>query len=151
MSVANTLTQLRMLHRVMDVFKTIPDRYPGSLNTADLPVPIFWPGRAIIRPVTSRAAIIRVERRYDIRVFMEPLGQNDYNVPVTNAVTLLDTCLGFYWEHKILADGVTEIVQVEDSGIISGGDLVAVAPLVYGAQAYRGFVCALTILEHLQP
>lgn len=150
MSIANTLNQLQMVNRLVDGL-SVPSRYPGSINTADLPLVIFWPGRAITRPVTSRGQIIRVERRYDARYFLEALGQNDFNSPVAGAVSLLNDCLELYFEHKTLQDGVTEIDYIEDSGIVSGGELVAVAPLVYAGNAYKGFVITLTILEYLKP
>jgi len=150
MSIANTLTQLQMVNRLLETV-SVPSRYPGSINTADLPLVIFWPGRAIIRPITSRGQIVRVERRYDARYFLEALGQNDFNAPVTGAISLLDTCLSLYFEHKTLQDGVTEIDYIEDSGIVSGGELVAIAPLVYAGNAYKGFVITLTILEYLKP
>jgi len=150
MSVAHTIQHLQMLHRTIPGI-SVPEKYPGSLNTAQLPAVIIWPGRGIERPVTARAVMVRVERRYDCRFFLEPLGQNNYDTPVQNAIELLDLCKSTYWENKKLAEGYIELLQIEDSGIISGGELVAIAPLTYAGTAYKGFVCTLTILELLKP
>lgn len=147
MSIANTITQLQMLHRTITGIVTAPDAYPGSINTADLPLVIVWPKRAISRPLTARALTVRSERIYSVRVFMEAIGQDNYDTPVQNGIVMLNRFLTAYFQNTTLADGYTQIVQVEDSGLTAGGDLVATASLVYAGNFYKGFVCDITVIE----
>lgn len=147
MSIANTLALLGVLHKGIEGVVTVPAAYPGSLNTADLPLVITWPGRATSRPLTARALTVRSERIYSVRVFMEAIGQDNYDAPAQNGIVMLNRFLAAYFHNTTLADGYTQIVQVVDSGPTVGGNYVASASLVYGGNWYKGFVCDLTIIE----
>ncbi len=147
MSIANTLALLGTLHKGIEGVVAVPTAYPGSINTADLPLVITWPGRATTRPLTARALTVRSERQYSVRVFMEAIGQDNYDTPAQNGIVMLNRFLAKYFQNPTLADGYTQIVQVVDSGLTVGGNYVASASLVYGGNWYKGFVCDLTIIE----
>lgn len=147
MSIANTIVQLQMLHKTITGVVSAPTVYPGSINTADLPLVIVWPKTGVTKFLTARGILSKTERIYSVRVFMEALGQNDYDTPVQDGIAMLGRFLDCYMNNAELLPGYTQITQVQDSGLTSGGDLVAMASLVYAGNFYKGFVCDLTILE----
>ena len=151
MTIANTISQLQMLHKTIDGVASVPTDYPGSINTADLPLVIVWPKQATSRPLTARAITVRSERVYSVRCYMEAMGQDNYDTPVQNGIAMLQRFLDCYFNNTELLKGYTQIVSVADSGLTSGGDLVATASLVYAGNFYKGFVCDLTILEVFDP
>ena len=155
MSIANTITQLQALHAAIDGIRSTPTVYPGSINTAQLPLVIVWPSRGITRQLTSSgirtagggSPVVKTERVYSARVFVEAIGQNDYDTPAQRGIELLDLFVATYFSSNILADGLTEIINVQDTGLMAGGDYVAQAGLSYAGTAYKGFICNVTVLE----
>ena len=146
MTIDATIDTLQMLHRTVTGVKLAPAKYPGSINSADLPLVIVWPGRATTKFVTAKGAIIRSERTYSVRVFMEAVGQSDYDTPVQDGITLLQRLLEMYMRQAELVRGYPMITSVSDSGLIAGTEL-----LTYAGSFYRGFICELTVLELLVP
>lgn len=149
MSVLNTIEQLQALNATVVGVKRTPVKYPGSLNSADLPAVIVWPGPGETVPVTARAMVTRTNREYSVRVFVEAVGQSDHDTPARDGAALLDRFLETYFETQVLADGHTQIVRVRDSGLISGTGAVVggLATLTYAGVFYKGFVLSVNVLE----
>jgi len=145
MSIPVTINTLQMLHRDIGGVKLAPIVYPGSLNAADLPLVLVWPGRATTQAVTARGHIQKTQRVYSVRVYVDPVGQNNYDAPAQESIVLLGRFLDCYLSNTSLMDGYIQIVQVNDSGPTSAS--YGQTPLLYAGQAYRGFTCDLTIIE----
>lgn len=147
MTVSAIIDALQKLHRTIEGVKLAPAKYPGSINSADLPLVIVWPGRATTKFVTTKGIVIRSERMYSVRVYVEAVGQNDYDTPARDGITLLQRFLERYMRESEIAQGYPKILEVSDSGLTAGGE----AGLVYAGSFYKGFVCDLTVLELLAP
>lgn len=147
MSVRNTIRMLQSLHASVPGIVSAPERFPGSIQSADLPLVIVWPGNGVTQKITSRGLVTRTERRYSVRVYVEALGQNDYSSPAYQSIDLIQEFIDVYMNNHTLEDGYTEIVRIEDSGVISGGDVQAMAAMNYAGNWYRGVVFTLVILE----
>lgn len=154
MSIANTITQLQALHAAIEGIKSAPISYTGSISTAQLPLVTVWPSRATTRQLTSSGVrtagshpLIRSERVYSARVYVEAVGQNDYDTPAQLSITLLDKFLQTYFSNNVLADGITEIINVQDTGVMAGGEYVTNAGLTYAGNQYKGFICNITVME----
>jgi len=145
MSIPVTIAQLQMLHRGIEGVKLAPTVYPGSLNASDLPLVLVWPGRGVTRPITARGAIQKTERVYSVRVFVDPIGQNNYDAPAQESIALLGRFLDCYLSNMSLMDGYIQIVQISDTGPTSAS--AGQTPLFYAGIPYRGFTCDLTIVE----
>lgn len=150
MGVITVIELLQSLHAGIEGVVTAPVKYPGALNTANLPAVIVWPSRATTTMVTARAKQLRVERIYSCRCYVEPSGQSNYDIPSKLAIDLLPRFIEAYFRNQTLMDGYAEIVSVADTGIMSGGDLAMQAGLTYAGIAYRGFVTSLTVIELLR-
>lgn len=149
MTISATIDALQKLHRTITGVKTAPAKFPGSINTADLPLVITWPERATTKFQTARGIVIRSERMYSVRVFVEAVGQNDYDTPARDGITLLQRFLETYMRESDIQESYPKIIGVSDSGLMAGGNMVAAASLVYAGNFYKGFVCELTVLELL--
>lgn len=145
MSITVTIAQLQMLHRLIPGVKATPTVYPGSINTADLPLVLIWPGRGITTPVTARAILQKTERVYQVRAYVDPIGQNNYDAPAQESINLIGLFLDCYLNNTRLMDGYIQITQVQDSGPVSGS--AGMTPMIFAGNAYRGFTMDLTILE----
>lgn len=147
MTIRNTIDQLQSLNATIEGVKVAPTRYPGSINSSDLPLVLVWPGPATSLPVTARAAVSRTNREYNVRVYVEAVGQNDYDSPARDSITLLDRFLWTYFDNRTLGDGYTQIVNITDSGLVTGSVLSAAAPLVYAGTFYKGFTLTVNVIE----
>lgn len=145
MSIQTTIAQLQMLHRGIEGVKLAPVIYPGSLNAADLPLVLVWPGRGVTRAVTARGVIQKTERIYSVRVFVDAIGQNNYDAPAQESINLIERFLDCYLSNMSLMDGYIQIVQIDDTGPTSAG--AGQTPLYFAGNAYRGFACELTVVE----
>lgn len=145
MSIPVTIAQLQMLHLGIEGVKLAPEKYPGSLNAADLPLVLVWPGRGITKPVTARGHVQKTERRYSVRVFVDPVGANNYDAPAQESIALLDRFIDCYLNNMSVMDGYIQIVQIDDTGPTSAA--AGQTPLYFAGNAYRGFACELTIVE----
>lgn len=145
MSIPITIAQLQMLHRGIEGVKLAPAVYPGSLNASDLPLVLVWPGRGTTKPVTARGAVQKTERRYSVRVYVDPVGQNNYDAPAQESIALLDRFIDCYLNNMSVMDGYIQIVQIDDTGPTSAG--AGQTPLYFAGNAYRGFACELTVVE----
>jgi len=89
-----------------------------------------------------------MNREYDVRVYVQSLGQGDYDTPPRDGVALLNRFLSTYFANKTLSDGYTEIESVQDSGLIAGtAAITAGGSLMYAGNFYKGFTCTLNIIE----
>lgn len=147
MSIANTISCIQRLNRTISGVKLAPTKYPGSINSADLPLVLVWPGRATTVPLTSRAEVVKMQRQYEVRVYVEAAGQDDYTAPTNRGVALLNNFLDTYFRNKILEAGYAEIVNIEDTCLISGGTSVTEQMMQYSGVSYKGFVCVLNVIE----
>lgn len=147
MSVYNTVRMLQKLHASVPGVKTTPERFPGSIPTADMPMTIVIPGIGRTTKQTARGLVSRTERLYSVRLFVDALGQSDYSEPTYQSIDFIVKFLDLYMTNTTLEDGYTEIVRIEDSGVISGGDFQAVTGMNYAGNWYKGVVFTLTILE----
>jgi len=154
MSIVNTIAQLQALHAAIEGVKSTPVVYAGSINTAQLPLVIVWPARATTRQLTSSGVrtagshpLVRSERVYSVRVFVEAVGQNDYDAPAQQSIALLEKFLQTYFSSNVLADGLTEIISVNDTGVMAGGAYVENLGLTYAGNQYKGFICNVTVME----
>jgi hypothetical protein len=138
---------LQRINKAIEGINTAPIKYPGSLQTANLPTVIVWPGRGTTRPITARATAIQTERVYSVRVFVEPIGQSNYDIPSWTAIELLERFIEVYFRNEVLLDGYAKIISISDSGVMSGGELAVQAGLTYAGVAYRGFVLSVTVTE----
>lgn len=138
---------LQNINKTIPGITSAPIKYPGSLNTASLPAVIVWPGRATSTLVTARAIQIRTERTYSVRVYVEPSGQSNYDIPSWTSMELLPKFIETYFRNQTLLDGVGIITGITDSGLMSGGDLAVQAGLTYAGVAYKGFVLSVTVVE----
>jgi len=145
MSIPATIAQLQMLHRGIDGVKLAPEVYPGSLNAADLPLVLVWPGRATTQALTAKGALQKTERLYSVRVYVDPVGQNNYDAPAQESIALLGRFLDCYLNNTSLMNGYIQIERVSDSGPTSAS--FGQTPLLYAGNAYRGFTCDLSIIE----
>lgn len=145
MSIPVTIAQLQMLHRGIEGVKLAPVTYPGSINASDLPLVLVWPGRGVTKPVTARGAVQKTERRYSVRVYVDPVGVNNYDAPAQESITLLDRFIDCYLNNMSVMDGYIQIVQIDDTGPTSAG--AGQTPLYFASNAYRGFACELTVVE----
>lgn len=156
MSVRNTITKLQSFHLGIPGIITAPTEYPGSISNAQLPCVITVPNRAITTQLTSGGSrsgyqnpALRSERSYSVRVFVEAVGQNDYDTPSQRSIDLLDIFLREYYSRFPLLPGFAEILSVQDSGIISGGEYVSTIGLTYAGQQYKGFSLEVSVVEVL--
>ena len=142
MSVAATVTALQTLHATVAGIKSAPTQMPSSLNTAELPMALVWPGEATWQ--LAAMGLKRQERVYIVRVFARPVAQD---IPGPDAgyddcVALLEAFGQAYQSNLTLAGAVDNISAVRDSGI-SGGAM----ELLWGNISYWGFVYRVTVVE----
>lgn len=148
MAILDTINLLQGIHKSIDGVKTCPSRYPGSLNAAELPAVIVWPGGGDTEAVTSRFEVRSTTREYLIRCFMEPFGKGDYDTAPRDGMELLTKFLDTYTLNPILSDGYTKIVSIRDSGIIAGtASLVGSSSLSYAGIFYKGFTMNISVIE----
>ncbi len=144
--VVEIVTLLQNINKTIEGINTAPIKYPGALNTANLPCVLVWPGRGTTRKVTAKAIQVQSERVYSVRVYVEPSGQSNYDIPSWTSMELLPRFIETYYRNEVLADGFAIITGVNDSGIMAGGELAMQAGLTYAGVAYKGFVLSLTVL-----
>lgn len=147
MNVQHVVASLQSLHAGLPGVVSAPLRFPGSLNSANLPTVITWPQRAFTTKVTARAIQIKSERLYSVRVYVEATGKSDYDIPSWKSMTMLPTFIEAYFKQQELADGYAIITRVDDLGLMAGGDLAMQAGLTYAGNAYKGFVLTLHVTE----
>jgi hypothetical protein len=152
--ITDVITLLQSLHSDIVGIETAPVAYPGSISNAQLPCVLVIPGRAITRQLTSgsgktyQRGVLRSERNYSIRCYVGAIGQNEYDTPSQTAIGLLEKFILLYYSRFPLTP-LVELVSIEDSGIISGGEYVLNQGLTYAGQPYRGFIITAVILELL--
>lgn len=152
--VASTLGLFQSLHAGIQDITSAPTAYPGSINTSDLPMVLTFPSQATttlqtFQPKTMGAARARKEslRDYSARLFIEPVGQDNYDAVMQTGITLLQRLLNAYWDNYVLAENLVQIREVRDSGITSGGQLVGNRGLTYSGTDYTGIIFEINVQE----
>jgi len=142
-SISNSISLLQTLHGGITGVKLAPTVYRGSINTAQLPFVITWPAPAETTYQTLKA--YQSLRTYSVRCFVEPVGQNNIDAPIQEAITLLERFLDTYMNNSTLSDGVTLVQSVDDTGVFAGA--TTGEELIYSGNFYVGFVCRVILLE----
>lgn len=149
--VSSVITAFQTLHAGITGVKTAPTAYPGKVTTADLPMVLTFPGQAITQmrtfganPALSKRSSLR---DYSIRLFVEPAPQDRYDNVMQSSITLLQRFLDEYYDNFILAANLAHIVEVRDSGVVTGGDLVGDRGLMYAGIVYTGVIFEVNVQE----
>jgi len=145
--ISDTIQALQTLHKTIPSVNYAPTKYPSALNSSQMVTVLVFPQSGSTEALTSKGILKKTERIYSVRVFIEPVGQNTYDAPIQKGMDLLDSFLEYYINNQELIEGYVNIRSVNDSGVISGGELAAIVGLTFGDNTYRGFVCNLNITE----
>lgn len=72
MTVTTVVTALQAINAAVTGIKSAPTAVPSSLNSADLPAVIVWPGPALSG---QNAGFANSQRQYTITVYVQPFAQ----------------------------------------------------------------------------
>lgn len=133
MTIAADILELQAINVSVTGITSAPTSYPAALNTADLPCVICWPGPATwSRP--SLGDLQRMDRTYLIRVYVEALGQNQWDTAIQDCITLLDA-FGRKYIDKAADSTVSLHIQAREGGVRDNG----VQVLTYAGTDFHGF------------
>jgi hypothetical protein len=139
MTVLTTIATLQAKHAAITGVKSAPTTYPGSINTASLPMVITIPGSGSWG--SQAIGLQRQDRNYIVRIYVEPVGQATVDERMDDIIPLLQAFgdaylsdIGFTGDANI--DNLN--IPFTDSGVTT---------LYFGETAYIGFELQVTITE----
>ena len=141
MTIATTIAALQTMHASISGVANAPTIYPGSLNTADLPMVIVWPGPA--EASLAGLGYNVVQRRYRVACYVDAIEQGlGINESWQAAITLLQRFHDEYLDstNNPLVTGTYQswIRNKEgESPVLDGGlEVVAYPPPATGQEGY---------------
>lgn len=137
MATPDVVAALQSLHAAIAGVATAPIAMPASLNTADLPCVLVWPGTATWRQ--QAVGLRRLEREYIVRCYVAPVAQGKGVDEGWQAALALLDAFGQAYENDIALGGmVDQIASVVDMGL---------GVHVFAGIAYHGFEYRLKIVQ----
>jgi hypothetical protein len=147
MSISLVIAALQTRNAAITGIAKAPTAYPGSLNTAHLPLVLVWPAASQSHQ-NSIGDLRRSDRTYNLDVYVAPVAQGQgVDQEIQNSITLLQRFIDAYAnaEDSDLIGGspqatikASEQSPIQDTGIVV---------LKYAGTDYHGFRLQVGVYE----
>jgi hypothetical protein len=136
-----TIEKMQELNAGVDGINTAPAKYPGSLNTAQLPMALTWARDSNISHATA-GDLYRIDREFEIEVYVDPVGQGDgIDGPIQKCYQIIEEMTETYVDpnNVILYSTAPQLwIQTGGDDISDGGHEILTYP-PGGTEQYHGF------------
>jgi len=145
MTVAATVTALQTLHATITGVSSAPTVMPASLNNAELPVCLTFPGEGGWKHNSMDGAMLQQRRRYVVKVYVAPipLGQG-LDEGYQLSLPMLQAFGEKYMGVTTLSGAIAHLGTLE-SGLLATDLGVGIIP--FAGIDYHGFTYFVDIIE----